>query len=207
MMDAIDSYLFGDLATDRTTPRVVRERIANGDFGVKSGRGFFEWTDERARAVRAVPRSVPARPARKRGGRRARLRELRAAFDGRSHRLPFPLAKVDQVALVVRDLDAAVREYWERLGIGTRRGDAPPGRPRPRSSRSRGEDRGSWLRRDPGRSGPATNGEGGFAYFETDGLLGALIEFIELPRQRTAAASPYPPDVADRPSISSISRR
>ena len=32
--------------------------------------------------------------------------------------LPFPLRKVDQVALVVRDLDAAVREYWERLGVG-----------------------------------------------------------------------------------------
>jgi 3-hydroxybutyryl-CoA dehydrogenase len=54
MMDAIDSYLFADLAADRTTPRVVRERIANGNLGVKSGRGFFEWTDERAVAVRAV---------------------------------------------------------------------------------------------------------------------------------------------------------
>jgi 3-hydroxybutyryl-CoA dehydrogenase len=32
----------------------VRERVARGDLGVKSGRGFFEWTDERARAVRAV---------------------------------------------------------------------------------------------------------------------------------------------------------
>jgi 3-hydroxybutyryl-CoA dehydrogenase len=54
MMDAIDSYLFAALAADRTTPPVVRQRVANGDLGVKSGRGFFEWTDERARAVRAV---------------------------------------------------------------------------------------------------------------------------------------------------------
>jgi 3-hydroxybutyryl-CoA dehydrogenase len=54
MMDAIDSYLFAALAADRTTPPVVRERVAKGDLGVKSGRGFFEWTDERARAVRAV---------------------------------------------------------------------------------------------------------------------------------------------------------
>jgi 3-hydroxybutyryl-CoA dehydrogenase len=54
MMDAIGSYLFADLAADRTTPPVVRERVANGNLGVKSGRGFFEWTDERAGAVRAV---------------------------------------------------------------------------------------------------------------------------------------------------------
>ena len=54
MMDAIDSYLFADLAADRTTPPVVRDRIAKGDLGVKSGRGFFDWTDERAAAVRAV---------------------------------------------------------------------------------------------------------------------------------------------------------
>jgi methylmalonyl-CoA/ethylmalonyl-CoA epimerase len=41
--------------------------------------------------------------------------------------------------------------------------------------------------------GTGTNGEGGFAYFETDGLLGTLSEFIELPRQRIANASFYPP--------------
>jgi 3-hydroxybutyryl-CoA dehydrogenase len=54
LMDAIESYLFADLATDRTTPAVVRDRIANGHLGVKSGRGFLEWTAERASAVRAV---------------------------------------------------------------------------------------------------------------------------------------------------------
>lgn len=31
---------------------------------------------------------------------------------------PYPLTQINQVALVVRDLDAAVREYWERFQIG-----------------------------------------------------------------------------------------
>lgn len=30
----------------------------------------------------------------------------------------FPLTRVNQIALVVRDLDATMRRYWERLGIG-----------------------------------------------------------------------------------------
>jgi catechol 2,3-dioxygenase-like lactoylglutathione lyase family enzyme len=162
--------------------------------------------------------------------------------------LPFPLGKVDQVALVVHDLDAVVREYWERLGIG------PwtivtfgPGtvrelyyRGRPASFRMRaafamtdnvqleiiesldgpniyeeflaahGEgvhhlgirvpDLRAAVAEMEARGyvviqagyGTGTNGEGGFAYFETDGLLGTLIEFLELPRQRIAAASCYP---------------
>ena len=31
---------------------------------------------------------------------------------------PFPVTRISQVAMVVRDLDAAVRHYWHRLGIG-----------------------------------------------------------------------------------------
>ncbi|HLW59128.1 MAG TPA: VOC family protein [bacterium] len=30
----------------------------------------------------------------------------------------FPLSRVDQIALVVRDLDAVMRRYWETLGVG-----------------------------------------------------------------------------------------
>ncbi len=30
----------------------------------------------------------------------------------------FPITHVDQVALIVRDLDASMRRYWEMLGIG-----------------------------------------------------------------------------------------
>ena len=54
MMDAIDSYLFADLGAAQTTPELVRERVAKGDLGVKSGRGFYEWPEGRAQAVRAV---------------------------------------------------------------------------------------------------------------------------------------------------------
>jgi catechol 2,3-dioxygenase-like lactoylglutathione lyase family enzyme len=31
----------------------------------------------------------------------------------------FPLKHIDQVALIVRDLDASVRRYWEKLRIGS----------------------------------------------------------------------------------------
>ena len=41
--------------------------------------------------------------------------------------------------------------------------------------------------------GTGTSGEGGFAYFEMDGALGTVIELIELPRQRIATATTYPP--------------
>ena len=54
MMDAIDSYLFAELGAARTTPAIVRDRVAQGDLGVKSGRGFFEWPEGRAGDVRAV---------------------------------------------------------------------------------------------------------------------------------------------------------
>jgi len=30
----------------------------------------------------------------------------------------FPLTQINQIALVVRDLDAALRRYWETLGVG-----------------------------------------------------------------------------------------
>src|SRR5438876_11772448 len=32
--------------------------------------------------------------------------------------VPFPIEKINQVAMVVRDLDAAVRTYWETFGVG-----------------------------------------------------------------------------------------
>ena len=54
MMDAIDLYLFAALGAEQTTPEIVRERVAKGELGVKSGRGFFEWPAGRAEAVRAV---------------------------------------------------------------------------------------------------------------------------------------------------------
>jgi methylmalonyl-CoA/ethylmalonyl-CoA epimerase len=165
--------------------------------------------------------------------------------------LPFPLGKIDQVALVVRDLDAAVREYWERLGIGPwtivtfgpgtvrelfYRGSPAAFRMRAafamtdnvqleiiesldgpniyeeflaahgegmhhmgirvtdlRAAVTEMEARGYVVIQ--AGYGTGTSGEGGFAYFETDASLGTLIEFIELPRQRIATASQYPPEI------------
>ena len=156
--------------------------------------------------------------------------------------------KIDQVALVVRDLDRTVREYWERLGVGpwtivtfgpeTVRELYYRGRPSTfrmraafamtdniqleiiesldgpniyeeflaahgegmhhlgvrvpdlRASIAEMESRGYVVIQ--AGYGTGTEGEGGFAYFETDGPLGTLIEFIELPRQRIATASVYP---------------
>lgn len=164
--------------------------------------------------------------------------------------LPFPLRKVDQVALVVRDLDATVRAYWEQLGIGpwtivtfgpdTVRELHYRGRPVPLRMRAafamtenvqleiiesldgpniyeeflaahgegmhhvgiRVPDLRAAVAEMEARGyaviqagyGTGTEGEGGFAYFETDGTLGTLIEFIEMPRQRTAAATLFPPN-------------
>jgi len=163
-------------------------------------------------------------------------------------KVPGFVGKFDQIALVVRDLDAAVREYWERLGIGpwTIVTFGPESvrelfyRGRPVAFRMRaafamtdnvqleiiesldgpniyeeflaahGEGmhhmgvRVSDLRAAVAEMeacgyvviqagyGTGTEGEGGFAYFETDEMLGTLIEFIELPRQRIAPATIYP---------------
>jgi catechol 2,3-dioxygenase-like lactoylglutathione lyase family enzyme len=164
--------------------------------------------------------------------------------------LPFPLGKVDQIALVVRNLDAAVREYWERLDIGpwtivtfgpdTVRELYYRGRPAAMRMRAafamtdnvqleiieslegpniyeeflaahgegvhhlgiRVPDLRAAVAEMEARGyvviqagyGTGTSGEGGFAYFETDGPLGTLLEFIEIPRQRTASATLYPPE-------------
>ena len=166
--------------------------------------------------------------------------------------LPFPLARVDQVALVVRDLDATVRAYWERLGIGpwtivtfgpdTVRELYYRGRPatiRMRAAFAMTEnvqleiieslegpniyeeflaDHGEGMHHlgirvpdlraavaemeargyvvSQAGYGTGTNGEGGFAYFETDGPLGTILELDELPRQRIASAMLYPPDAS-----------
>jgi catechol 2,3-dioxygenase-like lactoylglutathione lyase family enzyme len=164
--------------------------------------------------------------------------------------VPFPLQRVDQVALVVRDLDAAVREYWERLGVGpwsivtfgpdTVRELYYRGRPSTLRMRAafamtdnvqleviqslegpniydefleaHGEGMHHLGIRVPDLRaavadmeargyvaiqagyGTGTSGEGGFAYFETEGPRGTLIELIEIPRERTARATLYPPD-------------
>jgi len=158
--------------------------------------------------------------------------------------------RVDQIALVVRDLEAVVEQYWQRLGIGpwtivtfgpeTVRELYFRGRPSAFRMRAafamtdnvqleiiqsldgpniyeeflsaHGEGmhhlgiRVPDVRRAAAEMearghvvvqagyGTGTSGEGGFAYFEMDAALGTIVEFIELPRQRTATATTYPPE-------------
>ena len=44
--------IFPRLATDRGLPRLLLDKIEAGDLGVKSGKGFYEWTPESAEAWR-----------------------------------------------------------------------------------------------------------------------------------------------------------
>ena len=44
--------LFPDLDTSAGNFPVLREMVARGDFGVKSGRGFYEWDDDAVAALR-----------------------------------------------------------------------------------------------------------------------------------------------------------
>jgi hypothetical protein len=125
------------------------------------------------------------------------------------------LAKIDQVALVVRDLDKTgfrmraafamtdniqleiiesldgpniYEEFLAGHGEGVHHFGVRV--PDLRASVAEMESRGYVVIQ--AGYGTGTQGEGGFAYFETDGPLGALIELIELPRQRIAAATVYP---------------
>jgi len=43
----IANALYPELATDRTAPRTIEEHVADGRLGVKSGRGFYDDSDER----------------------------------------------------------------------------------------------------------------------------------------------------------------
>ncbi len=49
---AIASELFPQLASSPEIPAILKERVGRGQLGVKSGRGFYEWTPESAEAVR-----------------------------------------------------------------------------------------------------------------------------------------------------------
>lgn len=50
MMVAIESYLFGALSASTEAPRILRDLVAEGALGVKSGRGLYDWTTERCAA-------------------------------------------------------------------------------------------------------------------------------------------------------------
>jgi 3-hydroxybutyryl-CoA dehydrogenase len=52
MQHAIDSYLFADLGAAQTSPPVLTEKVERNDLGVKSGRGFYDWSLKSADEVR-----------------------------------------------------------------------------------------------------------------------------------------------------------
>jgi methylmalonyl-CoA/ethylmalonyl-CoA epimerase len=160
-----------------------------------------------------------------------------------------PLTQVNQIALVVRDLDATMRRYWELLGVGpwkvytygppllrdmTYRGKAQEYRMRialaqvgplmieliqPLSGDTiyvehldrKGEglhhvgvfvpsfDEGVAEARRQGFSvlqsgrGYGRFGDGGFAYLDTEASLGTILELIEIPRERIAPDTEFPP--------------
>jgi 3-hydroxybutyryl-CoA dehydrogenase len=52
LLAAITAGLFPHLATTAETPRMLQDRVARGELGVKTGKGFYEWTPESAEALR-----------------------------------------------------------------------------------------------------------------------------------------------------------
>jgi len=52
VLATIAGMLFPDIDDSKQVPAILQERIDRGDFGVKSGRGFYNWTPESADALR-----------------------------------------------------------------------------------------------------------------------------------------------------------
>ena len=48
----IDSILFPELASSPDVSPVMKEMVERGDLGLKSGKGFYDWTPESAEALR-----------------------------------------------------------------------------------------------------------------------------------------------------------
>jgi 3-hydroxybutyryl-CoA dehydrogenase len=49
---AVHDYLFPHLCNSTTPSRTLQERLAEGDLGMKTGRGFLGWTEEETAATR-----------------------------------------------------------------------------------------------------------------------------------------------------------
>ena len=43
---AIAEYLSGELGDRFTPPQLLRDKVARGELGKKSGQGFYDWTQE-----------------------------------------------------------------------------------------------------------------------------------------------------------------
>jgi 3-hydroxybutyryl-CoA dehydrogenase len=53
LVKAVQDYVLPDLSTVKEAGHLHKEKVAKGELGVKSNRGFLEWTPEKAQAVRA----------------------------------------------------------------------------------------------------------------------------------------------------------
>ena len=53
VFDAIAGYLFQDLSNATEVPEVLRQRVAEGRLGIKSGNGFYAYTPEQAQGLAA----------------------------------------------------------------------------------------------------------------------------------------------------------
>ena len=51
-ISAIVAQLFPDLSTGRATPALIEDLVERGDLGVKSGRGFYDWSGEAVQELR-----------------------------------------------------------------------------------------------------------------------------------------------------------
>ncbi len=49
---AVTDQLIGDLDASDTTPGIVNEMVDKGELGVKTGKGFYEWSQEDGEALR-----------------------------------------------------------------------------------------------------------------------------------------------------------
>jgi 3-hydroxybutyryl-CoA dehydrogenase len=54
LVKAILDYAVTDIESRPESPRLLAEKLAAGDLGVKSGRGFYDWTEKSAAEVRAA---------------------------------------------------------------------------------------------------------------------------------------------------------
>jgi 3-hydroxybutyryl-CoA dehydrogenase len=53
LVKAVQNYVLPDLTPVKEAGRLHQEKVARGELGVKSGRGFLEWTPKKAEEVRA----------------------------------------------------------------------------------------------------------------------------------------------------------
>lgn len=49
---AAAAILYPDLCNDDAPRKILTDKIARGEFGIKSGKGFWEWSETKARAER-----------------------------------------------------------------------------------------------------------------------------------------------------------